>query len=113
VGDMDDFPRRMQVLAVRVLGYLLLASAVAVGIAFVVQQGMHNEHVRAVQTAQAEPGLSPWASDSEFVNAYPEPSMALYLTGVALCLASGFLILEPGLRRAVKRVLQTSDSQPA
>lgn len=103
----------MRTVAVRVLGYLLLASAVAVGIAFFVQQGMHNDHVRTVEAVQADPGLSPWASDSEFVNAYPEPSMALYLTGVALCLASGFLILEPGLRRVVKRAVQPSDSQTA
>lgn len=93
------------------MGYLLLASAVAVGIAFVVQQGMHNTHVTAVREAQAEPGPLPWAFDSDWVNGYPEPSVALYLTGAALCLASGFLILEPGLRRGLKRVVQPSDSQ--
>ena len=113
MSGMDDFPGLVRALAVRVLGYLLLASAVVVVVAFNMQQGWADNHLATVQLAQEEGwGL---ASNSEWVNAYPQPSVPVYLTGAVICLASGFLILEPGLRRVVKRaakfVVQPSDSQ--
>ncbi|MEO8107230.1 MAG: hypothetical protein ABI720_07910 [Actinomycetes bacterium] len=101
---MDGVSGRMRAIAARVLGYLLLASAVAVGIAFFVQQGMHEDHVAAVQNRQELGDTLALGADN--VNAYPEPSVALYLAGVVVCLVSGLLILEPGLRHSARRVVQ-------